>query len=294
MEQIKIWFTDFWPEWKDEDFITPILEKHFEVVLDKSNPDVLFHSIFGYNSENFKCKKILYIAENIRNLYNQTIRNNINIAVNSAYATIGFDPHSETNYQLPLWQVYILLNPKLKERLLNRLHYDNFERWCAFIVSNPSNFIRNSTYNQLSEYKKIHSYGRYLTNDLSLQQASQGRYWRDTKDEYFLKHSHKFMIAYENTLYKYYCTEKLMDAFLAGSMPIYWGDTKVSEDWNEKAFINTTRFEGNLVELIKRIDNDKFLFESYYNEPVFTDEQRKKLEDNLNNFDNWLIDTINK
>lgn len=292
METLKVWFTDFWPEWKDEDFITPILKKHFEVILDKNNPDVLFHSIFGHNSKNYKCKKILYIAENIRNLYNQTIRDNINIAVNSAYATIGFDPHSNTNFRLPLWQVFILKYPEYKDRLYNRLNYneEQFERWCAFIVSNPSNFMRNSAYQQLSTYKRVNSYGRYLTNSIELQEYSKGKYWREAKDTFLLAHPHKFILTYENTPYKYYCTEKLMDAFLVGSMPIYWGDTRVAEDWNKDAFIDVTRQEID----IKEVDTDWKRYKAIYEQPVFTDEQKKKLEDNLNNFDSWLINMIKK
>jgi hypothetical protein len=126
---------------------------------------------------------------------------------------------------------------------------------------------------------------------MGLQKASQGRYWRDAKDEFFLKHSHKFMFAYENTPFRYYCTEKLMDAFLVGAMPIYWGDTRVSEDWNKEAFIDVTKQE---LDIVKKIDSDKGLFKSIYEQPVFTDEQKKKLEDNLSNFETWLIEKVKR
>jgi alpha(1,3/1,4) fucosyltransferase len=294
MQTLKIWFTDFWPEWKDEDFITPILKKNFEIILDKNHPDIVFHSIFGHTSPNWKCKKILFVAENIRNNYNEEIRKNINIALSSATATIGFDPHTNTNFRLPLWQVYILLKPELKDRLFERRRLENFERFCAFTVSNPSNFIRNGAYSMLSQYKLVHSYGKYMSNDFSLQKSSEGRYWRDAKDEFFLKHSHKFMFAYENTTYRYYCTEKLMDAFLAGSMPIYLGDPRVNEDWNEKAFLNARDLGDNFLNVIKKMDQDTEVFLSKYNEPVFTPEQKRKLEDNLKNFEPWLISIIKK
>jgi hypothetical protein len=282
MDQIKIWFTDFWPEWNNEDFITPVLKKHFEVVLDKNNPDVLFHSIFNRASDalNYKCKKILFLGENHRP---------------SEYITnysISFDPHNETNFRLPLWQVYLLMWPGLKNRLYDRFKVKEFEKWCAFIVSNPSNFFRNSLFYQLHNYKSVNSYGRYLTNDLSLQELSKGQYWRDVKDFYFQTHHHKFMLAIENSPYKYYCTEKLMDAFLGNTLPIYWGDTRVAEDWNEKAFINGTRID--ILETVKKIDKDNGLFNAMYSEPVFTDEQKKKLENNLNNFETWLIEIIKK
>jgi len=282
METLKIWFADFWPEWKDEDFITPILKNHFNVELDKNNPDVVFHSIFNRMSETptFKCKKILFLGENRRPT-----------EFGSNYS-ITFDPHSDTNYRLPLWQVYLLNKPELRNRLYNRFKVDTFERWCAFTVSNPSNFMRNTIFHQLNGYKPVSSYGRYLTNDFSLQQLSQGKYWRDAKAEFFNMHPHKFMIAIENSPYKYYCTEKLMDAFLADALPIYWGDVRVGEDWNEKAFINGTKID--ILERVKKIDQDKGLFDAMYSEPIFTYEQKLKLEMNIASFEEWLIEIIKK
>ena len=66
--ELRIAYDDFWPEWKDENFIEPILKKHFYVTIDQNNPDVLFHSIFGgmRNTPRYKCKKVLFIGENYR------------------------------------------------------------------------------------------------------------------------------------------------------------------------------------------------------------------------------------
>lgn len=287
MNTLRVWFCDFWPEWKDEDFITPILKKHFDVILDRNNPDVLFHSIFNKMSDtpNYKCKKVLILAENWRASQ-----------FKSDYS-ISFDPHSETNFRLPLWQVYLLLWPELKTRLYNRLNWEEeqFKRWCAFTVSNPSNFMRNSAFQQLNSLKRVHSYGKLFMNDNSLAKATEGRYWRDAKIEFFLKHPHKFMMAYENAPSKYYCTEKLMDAFLVGSLPIYWGDPRVKEDWNQEAFINVNDFGNDgVVGFIKRLNEDEKMFKDLYCKPVFTEDQKKKLEDNLSNFENWLINIVKK
>ena len=218
METLRIWYADFWPEWKDEDFITSILSKEYSVVLDQRNPDVLFHSIFNgmRDTPNYKCKKVLYLGENHRP------------EKFGANYSISFDPHSETNFRLPLWQVYLLNNPELKARLYNRNKPAIFENWNAMVVSNPGNFFRNSLYELLNEYKPVKSYGRYRNNDQSLLKLSQGKYWRDAKDEFFQQHTHKFMMAVENSPYRYYCTEKLMDAFLSGTVPIYWGDSRVA------------------------------------------------------------------
>ena len=85
-----------------------------------------------------------------------------------------------------------------------------------------------------------------------------------------------------------------MDAFLAGSMPIYMGDPRVNEDWNEKAFLNARTLGDNFLDVIKKMDQDDEIFLSKYNEPVFTTEQKQKLENNLKNFEPWLINTIKK
>ena len=281
METLRVAYADFWPEWSEENFIQPILEKHFNVVVDQKNPDVLFHSIFGgmRQTPNYRCKKVLYLGENYR-------------AANfrSDYS-ISFDPHSETNYRLPLWQVYLLLKPELKDRLFNRVRHEKFERFCAFTVSNPSNTIRINHFEKISEYKKVHSYGKVRTNDLSLQRLSAGRYWRDAKDQFFLDHPHKFMMAYENTSYPYYCTEKLMDSFLAGSLPIYWGDPKVFEDWNEDAFLNANRVGNYVHDSVKRLDTSSE-FDEIYAQPVFRDYQREMHLENMAEFENWLIKIV--
>ena len=95
MESLRVHFCDFWPEWPGEDFITPVLEKRYNVIIDQKSPDILFHSIFGGMKETpkYKCKKILFLGENWRPKQ-----------FGSDYS-ISFDPHTETNYRLPLWQV---------------------------------------------------------------------------------------------------------------------------------------------------------------------------------------------
>jgi len=284
LETIKIAYADFWPEWNEENFIEPILKKHYNIVVDQKNPDVLFHSIFGGMRETpkYKCKKVLYLGENWRP------------GQFGSHYSISFDPHSETNFRLPLWQVYLLLHPELKDQLFNKVRHQEFERFCSFTVSNASNGLRINHFDKISEYKRVHSYGKVRTNDLSLQQLSKGKYWRDAKNQFFLDHPHKFMMAYENTLYPYYCTEKLMDSFLAGSIPLYWGDPTVAADWNLRAFMNIPKLGGSWLEAIKIIDTDKGLFEEIYNAPVFLDEQKEKHLNNMEEFEYWLINKVLK
>jgi len=286
MKELKVWFTDFWPEWNYENFIIPILKKHFIVILEQNMPDVLFHSIFNRMTytPTYKCKKFLYLGENYRASQ-----------YNSDY-TISFDPHTKTNFRLPLWQVYLINNPELKDLLFNRINHENFDRFCSFVVSNPANFFRNGFYNQMSlqSFGKVHSYGRYMNNNLELHLLSEGKYWRDAKFEFFKLHKHKYSICFEHSSYPYYCTEKLMDAFLAGSLPLYWGDPKINEDWNSEAFINVGKMgTENAINLIRRLESDNNMFEKIYSQPVFTDEQKERHINNINKFEEWLVEKIN-
>ena len=119
METLRIAYTDFWPGWEEENFIEPILKQHFNIVVDQQNPDVVFHSVFD-GQQGIKrypnAKKILFLGENRRP------RPSI------ADYTISFDPHSSTNYRLPLWQAYLIKNTELKDRLFHH-EYHNQVPW---------------------------------------------------------------------------------------------------------------------------------------------------------------------
>ena len=48
----------------------------------------------------------------------------------------------------------------------------------------------------------------------------------------------KFSLALENSAFAGYVTEKIMDSFLARTIPVYWGAPDVALDFNRDAFIN--------------------------------------------------------
>jgi alpha(1,3/1,4) fucosyltransferase len=285
MDTLKVGFCDFWPGFKeDENIFLPILKKHFNVVETKVHPDVVIHSLFNGMQEtrHQTCKKIMYTGENHRPAEYQTDY------------SISFDPHSTTNYFLPIWQFFLLLRPEIKAQLVNRPHYDSFERFCSFTVTNGNNFLRNSMFQSLMKYQRVHSYGRWSTNDVELSQLTNGKYWRDVKFKFFNDHTHKFAITYENNSHPFYCTEKLMDGFIAGSVPIYWGCGRVGQHFNEKAFINANKLGTNVLNEIVKIDKDKHLFESIYNQPAMLPDQISKMNENLEGFEQWLINIVKK
>ena len=64
-----------------------------------------------------------------------------------------------------------------------------------------------------------------------------------------------FSITIENTQKDYYFTEKLIDCFMTGTVPVYYGCPSISKFFNEKGMI----IFNNVVELqSKKIDKETY------------------------------------
>jgi len=137
------------------------------------------------------------------------------------------------------------------EHKQNKASFDN-RKFCSFVYSNhKAAGERDRFFRLLSEYKKVDSGGRHLNN-------SGG----PVKDKTVFLREHKFDISFENARYPGYTTEKIVDAFTAGAIPIYWGDPDISKTFNPEAFINCADYSSfeDVVSEVIRIDNDDVLY----------------------------------
>jgi hypothetical protein len=127
----------------------------------------------------------------------------------------------------------------------------------------------------LSKYKIIDSAGKYLNN-----------YGIPVVNKFEFQRGYKFSIAFENSLGSGYTSEKIVDAFAAKTIPIYWGNPKISSEFNENSFINIHRYNSleEVVQLVKTIDSDKKLFDNYLKCPAF----ENKNEIDISKFDNFF------
>jgi hypothetical protein len=135
---------------------------------------------------------------------------------------------------------------------------------------------------ELSKYKKVDSGGRALNNI---------GYLVGNKLE-FIK-DYKFTIAFENSEYPGYTTEKLVHPKLVDSIPLYWGNPSVSKDWNTKSFISLYDFKSinEFIDFVKSVDNDdnlyyKILSESHFNEVKSRDLKYESLLDFIEQISN--------
>ena len=93
------------------------------------------------------------------------------------------------------------------------------------------------------------------------------------KNKILFLSKYKFSIAMENSEGDGYLSEKIIDSFEAGTIPIYYGDYMLDEFINPNSYI-LIRGEKDLYEkirFIKKIDNDDSLYKKILKENVFSD-----------------------
>ena len=83
----------------------------------------------------------------------------------------------------------------------------------------------NDLFKRLEKYKFVHSGGELFNNS-----------GENTENKSLFIRNSKFNIACENESYPGYTTEKILEAFLAGCIPVYWGNPEIALEFNEKAY----------------------------------------------------------
>ena len=71
--------------------------------------------------------------------------------------------------------------------------------------------------------------------------------------------NYAFSVVIENCKEDYYFTEKIIDCFLTGTIPIYWGCPSIGDFFNKKGFLTFDSVE----ELHEIIKNKQFLLDFY-------------------------------
>lgn len=175
-------------------------------------------------------------------------------------------------------------------------------KFCNFIYANATGGIgaklRIDFCRKLAKYKQVDCPGRVLNNmpERSLaprftDRVSIAQNWAVEKMKFIS--NYKFSIAFENTAWPGFTTEKLFHPFLAGSIPIYWGNPDVGEYFNEKAFIICRDEDEDFcrtIESIKVLDKDPEAFLEMLSQPPLRDDYPIYWEDNLADFLAGIID----
>lgn len=287
MKEVKIWFDGMDGNFDVEDnFILTILKKRYIVKLDE-NPDVVFISVKTRNPYKYKCVRVFYTAENLVPDFNIC-----DYGIGFHYLEFGdryirfplylvddFKAYAGDDYALDL-QLALYKHEDVSSKLKDK------KEFCSFVYSNSQAAdCREKMFEVLSKYKPVSSGGRYKNNIGS-----------PVADKLEFQKEHKFVIAFENTSTSGYTTEKIIGAFAAGAVPIYWGNPQIAKEFNKASFINCHEFgltevgEAEIIEEIVQkviyLDQNDEAYRSMLQEPAFNSNndvlhQQKLFEDFL-------------
>jgi len=268
MQTLRIKFVQIWQDFNPQDnFVLWILRHKYNVILDNTNYDF----VFGAEESHLGKRSILISGEphTPKRIW--------------TYDSCLSQFHIEDDkrfVRIPLY-IHYLYN-FIKDGSIDSLDYFFRERhnedilktktsFCNFIASGQAGEqYRDHFVQKLQKYKKVDCAGTRHNNVPMVGWAgdngiANSRVKRDFINKY------KFTLAFENTStkdgYKGYTSEKLLDAMVANTLPLYWGNVLIEEEFNSKSFINFFNFkdEDEMIERIIEVDNNDELYLSYMN-----------------------------
>ena len=225
---IRLGFAGFWDSFDPHDnFLTRLLETRWRIEL-VAEPDFLIHSCIGrgrHDHRRYDCVRIFYTGENVAPDW-----------LSTDWAFTFDDTDHPRHFRLPHWPFYIdppLLvkglaaggaagGPADVEAILAAR-----PRFCGFVVSNPLCKTRNEFFRRLSTYKRVDSGGK-LFNNVGGRVADKRAFLAECR----------FTIAFENESHPGYTSEKVAEPMLVNTIPIYWGDPLVGNDFDTRSFLS--------------------------------------------------------
>jgi len=211
---IGVTFQGFWPGFRPDDNEILNLLQHAasiygaEVYPNNSDPDLLIFSCFEQLSfDKFpSATRFLYLGENVRPDYSET----------DYSMTFDMSSYCGRNIYVPLW---LLRSSKYSAKLADYQSYDAKELEeprTANLGEDAVVYIgNNNTANRIEAVSELRRLG--LVVDCFGSQSRPVLNKIDTLRDY------QFNLCFENSFSPGYVTEKIVDSFLGGSYPIYWG-----------------------------------------------------------------------
>ncbi|MAG01708.1 hypothetical protein CMI42_00045 [Candidatus Pacearchaeota archaeon] len=330
----------------NDNLFTNLLKKDYNVIIDREQPDYVFYSVydgkrpiesktFGKSGRKIEeyfpglyrlLREIYYFKKErwkmpvLKGNFVKIFYTNENCRPDMGKCDWAFtyeydeDLKNPRHLRLPSYKFdyapgYEVI--KNKETNIEKIKKEKI-KFCNFVYSNSVPF-RNKFFKKLNKYKKVESCGTCYNNMGQILPGLRRLMGEDykpglNKPKDFLN-KFKFTIAFENSSYPGYNTDKILEPMTVNSIPIFWGNPLVQRDFNEKSFLNYHKFEREVKKtipiilfkipiiniltkkymqritfkkLIKRIieiDNDDKLYEEYLKQPWYNDNKPSKYVD---------------
>jgi hypothetical protein len=233
--------------------------RNFEITDNINKANVLFESVFGSSFVDYKKwkYKIHYSGERFNN----------DISKYDLVLYCSNDEQRQT-VDLPLFAYYIHSNV-LFEKMINKQIITSVPpKFCCFIVSNGNSIVRNQMFEILNSYKKVDSCGGYNNN---IGYRLPFGYWTEEYRKFIGQY--KFIICFENAKIGSYSTEKIVNPYLSGTIPIYWSSHHVNNVFNSDSmlFLENETIDAfqKLIDKIVELDHSDEKYLEFINRPVF-------------------------
>ena len=258
-----------------------------------------FFSVDGYRwfMKFFKGKKVFYAAEFLQQGgINKNLLQFSDHCVDEVDLSMGYDYIDHPHYvRLPLWMLFFVQPEMTFEDLEKRIDQINDPAWrlnadrdrFAVQISNHDiNGIRAKLIQLTNTVEKVTCAGKFMntTDELITK-------YGDDKWVYLRKF--RFNICPENASSKGYITEKILDAFVGGCIPIYWGGGK--KEWIEPEIFNQEAFlyyeegkEDVLLSQIKELWTNQEAYQKIVSVPPFKKDAAKILWAKVTEVENRL------
>lgn len=258
---------------------------HFDVQIDNQHPDVVVYSCFGTQHQRYpEALRIFFTGENIKPDFNTCDYSfgNIKMDYRGKHLWVPFAGITvgQSTVELPT------ITPEMAQR-----------KFCSFIYSQDTvgegAILRKKFCEQLMrDYARVDCPGRVLHNLNAPELADRfdSANWNRSKRGVLGKY--KFNIAFENSAAPGYITEKLTDAYLSNTVPIYWGSDGDTAYFPKESMIcaNDYPTPEALITRIKEVnENDELYLDMLAANPY-----RSENQGTLPDFDRLIADFLKK
>lgn len=198
---------------------------------------------------------------------------------------------SKNIFWMPLFSMYAyalncwtdLMTPRV-------LHPAAKTKLCATVVSNARGEVRTRFFHRLNAVKRVDSYGKWENNVGTVLPAGEEHRGEVLKP-------YKFVMCFENTIQSHYMTEKILNAYLCGAIPIYGGASVSRTALNPKAFLyledTSDAAMDALIQQILFLDQNDDAYRQMYAEPLLREPCIPR-EMSIEYFKERLQETYNK
>jgi alpha(1,3/1,4) fucosyltransferase len=263
-------------------FLTRSLAARYDLEF-SDDPHVLFYACSGRRHRKYRCLRLFFTGENLRPDWRTC-----------DYA-ITFDRTDHPDhFRWPNYArgAYGDLQRLVKGSVDPEKVLAEKSGFCNFVCSNPRCRERVEFFDKLSRYRRVDSPGSVRNNMVQAIAPRHGQTkWYRGKLEFIRRY--KFTIAFENGSHPGYTTEKLPQPMWVDSLPIYWGDPLVHQDFNPRSFLNYFDYgsQDALIDRIIEVDRNDDLYAQMLHEPWY---HQNRLPDALapSRLDEFLVKVV--